>query len=67
MAHQMAMVNPERVRSDVVEAAEFPDLAQRYQVSAVPRTVVNDKIAFDGAVSEDAFMSMVERALQPQG
>jgi len=59
----MAMVNPERVRAEVIEASEFPDLARRYQVMAVPRIVINDKIVFEGAVPEDTFMAMVERAL----
>lgn len=59
----MAMVNPERVRADVIEASEFPDLARRYQVRAVPRIVINDKVAFDGALPEAAFMAQVEKAL----
>ncbi len=59
----MAMVNPQRVRAEVIEASEFPELARRYQVMAVPRIVINDKIVFEGAVPEDTFMTMIERAL----
>ena len=59
----MAMVNPERIRADVIEATEFPDLARRYQVRAVPRIVINDTVAFDGALPEQAFMAQVEKAL----
>ena len=59
----MAMVNPERVRSDVIEANDFPDLARAYQVRAVPRIVINDRVAFDGALPEQMFLTQVERAL----
>lgn len=59
----MAMVNPERVRADVIEATEFPTLSQRYHVMAVPRIVINDRIAFDGALPEPRFMEQVQRAL----
>ena len=59
----MAMVNPERVRADVIEANDFPDMARSYQVRAVPRIVINDKIAFDGALPESMFLNQVERAI----
>ena len=61
----MAMVNPTRVRAEVIEATEFPDLARRYQVRAVPRIVINDRIAVDGALPEQPFMEQVRRALAP--
>lgn len=63
MAHHIAMVNPERVRADVVEAQEFPELVQRYRIMAVPKTVINDDISFEGALSEELFWIQVKRAL----
>ena len=62
MAHAMAMVNP-KVVSEVVEVSEFPDLARRYQVRGVPKTVINDKVEFLGAVPEEAFLSYLLEAL----
>lgn len=59
----MAAVNPARVRAEVIEATEFPDLTRQYQVRAVPRTVINDKVAFDGAFPESMVMAQVLRAL----
>lgn len=50
------------VRADVIEAAEFPDLAQRYQVYAVPKVVLNDAYAFEGALPEPAFVQYVAAA-----
>ena len=43
-----------------VEATEFPDLVRRYQVTGVPKTVVNEQTEILGALPEDAF---VEQAL----
>ena len=43
-----------------VEATEFPDLARRYRVNGVPKTVVNEEIEIMGALPESDF---VEQAL----
>jgi glutaredoxin-like protein len=61
LAHQMAVESP-RVTAEVVEAAEFPDLIERYRVQGVPKVVVNDTIEFVGAKPEAAFLREVLRA-----
>jgi hypothetical protein len=43
-----------------VEATEFPDLARRYRVNGVPKTVVDEEIEILGALPESDF---VEQAL----
>jgi glutaredoxin-like protein len=48
LAHIMALANP-NVRSEMVEATEFPELSQKYEVSGVPKTVINDIIDLVGA------------------
>ena len=55
----MAFANS-NITAYAVEATEFPDLVRRYQVSGVPKTVVNEQIEILGALPEDAF---VEQAL----
>ena len=45
-----------QVTAFAVEATEFPDLARRYQVSAVPKTVVNEQTEVLGALPEDAYL-----------
>jgi hypothetical protein len=57
----------EHVTADVVEASEFPELAQRYQIYGVPKTVINDRVSFAGAVPEERFVSEVLRALNGNG
>ncbi len=56
LAHRLAMAS-ELVTASMVEATEFPHLANRYQVYGVPRTVVNDVIHVEGAVPESMLMS----------
>jgi predicted DsbA family dithiol-disulfide isomerase len=51
------------VTADVIEASEFPELSQAYGVSAVPKTVINDKVEFTGAVPEEAFLAAIQQAL----
>ncbi len=61
MAHQAAMVN-DKITADMVEAMEFPDLARKYNVYGVPKTVINDKVEFEGAVPEQYFLQMLLKA-----
>jgi hypothetical protein len=36
----------EKVRADCIEAGEFPELSQQYQVSAGPKIIINDRVEF---------------------
>ena len=58
----MAIANS-RIVADVVEVSEFPDLAQRYMVRGVPKTVINDSVEFVGNVPEATFVEHIQRAL----
>ncbi|MGQ9513834.1 MAG: protein disulfide oxidoreductase [Thermoproteota archaeon] len=57
-AHQLA-IESDLIRADMVESVEFPQLAQRYAVMAVPKVVINEKIEFVGAVPEDQFVEHI--------
>ena len=59
LAHEMAFANP-KIIAYAVEATEYPDLARRYMVTGVPKTVINDTIEIMGAVPQDEF---VEQAI----
>ncbi|HXD74208.1 MAG TPA: thioredoxin family protein [Vicinamibacterales bacterium] len=56
VAHEMAFANP-NITAFAVEATEFPDLARKYAVTGVPKTVVNDSVEILGALPPDAFVS----------
>jgi len=62
LAHEMAVASP-MVRGDMVEAMEFPHLATQYQVSGVPRTVINETTHILGAVPESEVLSQLQEAL----
>jgi predicted DsbA family dithiol-disulfide isomerase len=66
LAHAIAVENA-HVTADAIEAQEFPDLAARYQVMGVPKTVVNDAVEFVGAVPEDEFVRHVLEAAGEPG
>lgn len=57
----MAIANP-HITATVVEATEFPDLVRRYQVTGVPKIVINDRVELLGAQPEDVFVSAVVAA-----
>lgn len=62
-AHQIAFES-DSVTADMVEATEFPQLAQRYHVMGVPKTVINDTSSFDGSVPEEHFIDHVLLSIQ---
>ncbi len=60
-AHRLA-VESELIRADMIEASEFPHLANRYGVYAVPKVVMNDRVSFEGALPEKAFVEYLLQA-----
>jgi predicted DsbA family dithiol-disulfide isomerase len=55
----------DHITADIIEANEFPELSQRYGVSGVPKTVINDKVEFVGAVPEEHFLAAIQQAVAP--
>ncbi len=65
LAHQMAMENPGMIRAEGVEATEFPDLANQFNVRGVPQTVINAGSGMVvGAVPEQNLISEIMRVIQ---
>ena len=64
LAHRMA-VESSMIRATCVEATEFLDLAQRYRVTGVPKTVVNGTIEMLGALPESVFVRTAVGAPEP--
>jgi glutaredoxin-like protein len=62
LAHQLAFES-DMVRSDMVEAIEFPHLSNKYQVQGVPRTVINETVHQEGAAPEAMVMAKLQEAL----
>lgn len=63
LAHQMAMESP-MVEAEMIEATEFPELANRHGVSGVPQTTINDGAGtVVGAVPEEHLIGEIQHAL----
>lgn len=52
-------IESELVTADMVDASEFADLSDSYQVYGVPLTVVNDKGRVEGGMPEQMFIPRV--------
>jgi predicted DsbA family dithiol-disulfide isomerase len=51
------------VTADMIEASEFAELSDRYQVYAVPLTVANDKVRIEGALPENLFIEQLLKSI----
>ncbi len=64
LAHQIAMENPGMIHAEAVDAMEFPELSQRFQVQGVPQTVINSgKGIVVGAYPEGKMLAEIQSAL----
>jgi glutaredoxin-like protein len=52
-------IESDLIKADVIEASEFPHLAVKYAVMGTPKTVINEKTEFIGALPEDLFLEHV--------
>ncbi|MEM3725452.1 MAG: thioredoxin family protein [Candidatus Bathyarchaeia archaeon] len=57
-AYKLAIEN-DLIKADVIDASEFPHLALKYGVMGVPKTVINEKTEFVGALPEDLFLEHI--------
>jgi len=64
LAHQFAMEN-ENITADMIEVSEFPQLGVKYNVSGVPKTVINETIEIVGLQREEELARQVEAATCP--
>lgn len=65
VADQFAFVN-ESIRADMIEVSQFPQLAQKYDVTGVPKTVINEEYSFEGAVPAGNVYLEVLKAVSPE-
>lgn len=53
------------IRAESIEATEFPELAGRFRVYAVPKTVINETASVEGALPEEFFLDEILKTLSP--
>jgi glutaredoxin-like protein len=66
LAFQFA-IESDKVTADGIEVTGYPDLARKYQVSSVPKTVVSESLAFVGAAPEATLLKHVQDAAGTSG
>jgi len=64
LAHQFAMEN-QNITAEMIEASEFPQLGVKYNVSGVPKTIINESIEVLGLQPEEEFVRQLESATKP--
>jgi len=64
-AHKLAVVN-RNIIADMIEALEFRELAMRYRVMAVPKTVINEEIFIEGVVPIEVLVEKIREGLKPR-
>lgn len=58
LAHQMAMES-DMITADLVNVDDFPELVERYDISAAPTVIVDGNYCFYGALEESQFLEQV--------
>ncbi|GAB4251664.1 MAG: hypothetical protein Kow00129_12540 [Thermoleophilia bacterium] len=61
LAHRFALASS-LITADMVIASEFPELAHKYEVTAVPKLIVNGRPAPAGTLSEERLLELVLEA-----
>ncbi len=60
-------VASDMIKAEMVEATEFPHLAQKYRVMGVPRSVINEEYHIEGAAPEPMVLDKIREALGGTG
>lgn len=58
-AHKLALMNP-NIRAEMIEAQTFAELSDKYNVSGVPKIVINDEHELVGNQPLQAFLDTIE-------
>ncbi len=59
-AHKLALMN-KNIRSQMIECGTFPELADKYDVSGVPKIVINEKQELIGNQPIDQFLDAIDK------
>ncbi|NPA76919.1 MAG: glutaredoxin, partial [Candidatus Diapherotrites archaeon] len=67
-AHHFAFIN-DKITAEMIEAIEWSDLADKFQVSAVPKNVIldengNELVEWEGALPEEVFAEYTLKAFK---
>ncbi len=63
LAHQAAILNP-LIEADMIEALEFQELATKYEVFGVPKSIYNETVSAEGLTPHDMFIDKLFEAVE---
>ena len=63
LAYQFA-IESDKVRSDAIEATEFPEWTAKYHVHTVPKTIVNGSLSIAGSLPEERFLDEILKTVE---
>ncbi len=63
-AHQFAYAN-DNIRADMVDGSIFPEMSRKYDVTGVPKTIINGTHSFDGALPAGSVFMEILKAVSP--
>ena len=64
LAHKFAIVN-DKIYADMIDAVEFPEIARKWNVVNVPKTIINGKFEIEGLVNELVLAKKIIDILNP--
>ncbi len=56
----------ENIDAEAWESIEFPEISQEYGVAAVPKTVINDTVSWEGLVPPEYLLHNIQHTLNPE-
>jgi hypothetical protein len=56
----------ENIVSDMIELAEFPDIAEKYNIQGVPKIIINDTHVVTGEMLEADFAQEILKAVSKE-
>jgi len=62
IAHRLAMENS-RIKGDMIDSNNFVHLSQKYNVTGVPKIIINDKYELMGAHPINTFLDVIEKSV----
>lgn len=60
VAHRLALESP-RIRGEMIDSGSFVPMAQKYNVTGVPKIVFNDRFELTGAHPIETFLDVIDR------
>jgi len=62
-SHKFAFES-DKIKGDMIEVSEFPELGEVYRVMGVPKTIINNKTFIEGAVSVSYYLNKILEVLK---